>query len=458
MNGVGHAAQGGEAAGTIRTAAVGTVAAAVGVVGAWSWRPSAVELVTPVVVVAGAAILLALALSRFWGFVLAALAVRASIDGMGAGGVVDPALVLGVMFLAAAAAWIVRNRDRDAQVPWSPLHWGLAGFVTAGGVSVIASEAPRATVVEVVRICTTLAMFLVVGRFAVRPRHRDQVLVALAVSAAVPVLVGLAAVSLGISPFETKGEFTRLTSTFAQSNTFARYLAVTLVAVVALHPHLTSRHRRAADLLGAGTAMCLVMTYTVGAWLAVAAGVCCVGLLQNRRIVVATLAAVIVAFAVAPGVSARVQDAGLGVEDDADESGSFDWRLAYWSELLPLASGSPVTGIGLGATAAVSERSKAPHNDLLAAYVETGLFGLGAYLLLLGAAAATARSALRREQDGIDRGVAVAFAACCVTFAVASLAANVMRSVALMWWMAALAGLVVAAGRREVVPAPADAR
>lgn len=458
MSGVGHAAHGGEAAGTIRTAAVGSLAAAVAVAGAWSWRPSAGELVTPVVTVAGATVLLALAVSRFWGFVLGALATRASIDGMGAGEVVDPALVLGVMFLAAAAAWIVRNRDRDEQVPWSPLHWGLAAFVTAGGVSVIASEAPRTTVVEVVRICTALAMFVVVERFAAQPRRRDQVLAALAVSVAVPVLVGLAAVALGISPFETKGEFARLTSTFAQSNTFARYLAVTLVAIVALHPHLTRRHRRTAELLGAGTVVCLVMTYTVGAWVAVAAGVCCVGLLRSRRIVVATLAAVLVALAVAPGVSARVQDAGLGVEDDADGSGSFDWRLAYWSELLPLASGSPVTGIGLGATVAVSERSKAPHNDLLAAYVETGLFGLGAYLLLVGAAVATARSALRRTRDGIDRGVAVAFAACCVTFGVASLAANVMRSVALMWWMTALAGLVVAASRRDVAPGPADAR
>jgi O-antigen ligase len=124
----------------------------------------------------------------------------------------------------------------------------------------------------------------------------------------------------------------------------------------------------------------------------------------------------------------------------ADDQNTLEWRLGHWGDVLALASENPVTGIGLGTTGESATAERAPHNDFLRAYVEMGLVGLGAYIAVLAAMFGLGRRALAAAPLGsLDRGVAVGYMACAVSFLLVSSVSNVMSSVVILWYFLAFA-------------------
>jgi putative inorganic carbon (HCO3(-)) transporter len=116
-----------------------------------------------------------------------------------------------------------------------------------------------------------------------------------------------------------------------------------------------------------------------------------------------------------------------------------------------LANRNPVTGIGPNMTQHQTAEAKKPHNDVLRAYVETGVVGLLAYLVMVFLLLHTARLALRRAPPGsLERGIAVGFAGCAVAFVAVSLASNVISNVVTLWYFVAFAAAASAVARRPV--------
>lgn len=420
-------------------------------------------IILPVAFV-GVAALAWVALHRFEWFVLLLLVGRSSLDavkiGGASGGALDPASLLAVLFLVSAGFWLAAQRQADGPLPRTSLHWGFAALLSAETLSVIGSGDAVRSALEVMRMASVAAMFLVVVRLRASGTPRRPILTACLLSTVFPLVYSGFGLLTGNASAEVKGSFTRITSTFQQSNTFSRFLMLQLLLAIAVYRHVSGRARLALGLLIAAGATALVLTYTRSGWMGTAAGLMVVGVLQSRRLLVGVLAVVVVAVVAIPSVSERIGEVAGAPTATAPVAGtnggdSLDWRFQYWGEVLPLADQNPVTGIGLNMTQSMTDAQKQPHNDFLRAYVEMGLVGLAAYLLFVTSLLRVAVHSVRSARPGIGRGLAVAFAACAAGYILVSFVANVLGSVVVLWYLATFAALAVAElPRRDVVLAP----
>jgi O-antigen ligase len=95
----------------------------------------------------------------------------------------------------------------------------------------------------------------------------------------------------------------------------------------------------------------------------------------------------------------------------------------------------------------LTDQSKAPHNDFLRAYAETGALGLLAFVVVLVALVSIARHALREAGPGLATGVAVGFSAVLLAYVVDSVGDNLMSEVVVLWYVYAFAACAFAVGR-----------
>jgi putative inorganic carbon (HCO3(-)) transporter len=412
---------------------------------------SKLAVVLPVALAAGA-ILAVLAFSRFSLYVMALLVLRASIDlaklsnapqtstaasGAEAARGLDPSSVFAVVFLLASAMWLAAQHYRQGELPGSTLRRALLVFVAAAAVSVPAASNVRAGGLELLRILAAVMMFIVLEQLIVNHAILRQVLLAAFLSLVFPLAYTVFGFLSGGPASEVKGAFTRITGPFATSNVFARYLMLMIIFGVALYPHLGRALRMA---LGAALVLSLVfllLTYTRTALIGTAIGV---------------LVLTICALVLVPQFSSRftqLADAPTAATD-VESRNTLTWRLNYWTEVLPLANSSPVTGIGLTSTQFATDEEKQPHNDFVRAYVETGLIGFCAYLAVLVALVGLGQRAVWVSPPGsLDRGVAVGFLGCAVAFIAVSLAANVLSNVVLLWYLFAFAAAASFVARRQ---------
>lgn len=400
-------------------------------------------------------LLVLLASSRFHAYLLLTLAVRSSLDlaklsgSDGAPRALDPASIVAVLFLMAGLLWLAGQYRAGGRLPGSPLRTSLLIFLVACFLSVLGSGNVGSSLLEGVRIASVVMMFVVVEQVCADERRTKHVLVAVFVSAVLPLALTAVGLLTGNGRTEQKGEFTRVVGTFNQSNEFGRYLMLLIIMGVALYPVLDRRARRPLAVLLAGATACLIPTYTRSALLATGLGLLVVGFVHHKKVVLGLLAAAGVALLLVPGLSARFADLGDTHGEAAAES-TLSWRLDYWQEVLPLARQNPVTGVGLVQTQRLTASQQPPHNDFLRAYVETGVLGLLAYLLLLWMLVATGRHALDAAPRGtFDRGVAAGFLGCAVAFVAVSAVANVFSNVVTLWYFCTFAAAASAVLRRR---------
>lgn len=415
---------------------------------------SKIAVVLPLALAAGVGLGL-LALTRFQAYVMLMLVLRSSLDlaklsGPAAGNTatntagsraLDPASLLAVLFLLAAALWLAAQHRERGRLPGSPLRRALVVFVAAAALSTLGSANPQASALEVLRILSVVAMFAVLEQMMVDRAAAKQLLAAAFLSTIFPLAYTTAGYLIGNPPTEAKGSFLRVTGPFNQSNTFGRYLMLMVIFGAALYPHLSRRLKLPMAALLAGCGAFLLLTYTRTAIVGTVIGLVIVGLVQSKRLLLGLVVAAVCALLLVPQLSGRF----TSVTDLSSTSGqpsgnSLLWRLNYWTEVLPLANSNPVTGIGLNMTQYNTDAAKQPHNDFIRAYVELGLIGLGAYLAMIIALVGLGRRAVRVSRPGtLDRGVAAGFLGCAVAFVAVSASANVTSNVVSLWYLFAFA-------------------
>ncbi len=424
---------------------------------------SKASVVLPLAV--GVALVLGLvAITRFHLYVMALLVLRSSLDlaklsgrmagkegvARSASRALDPASLLAVLFLVAAAFWLAAQYRQRGSLPGSPLRRALVFFAAAGALSVLGAAHPVPSALEALRICAVVVMFVVLEQMMRDPVRMRQLLTAAFLSVVFPLAYTTLGFLTGNARAESKGGFTRVVGTFNQSNDFARYLMLLIVMGVALYPYLERRWRRPLAGMLSLMSVFLLLTYTRSALVATGLGLLVVGVLQSRRVIAGLLVAGVAALLVVPSLASRFGVAEQEGKRAARQSGnSLVWRLDYWTEVLPLANSNPVTGIGLTMTKYTTDEAKQPHNDFVRAYVETGLIGLGAYLTMIVSLIGLGRRAVRRAEPGtLGRGVAVGFLGCTVAFVAVSTVANVISNVVNLWYFFtfAAAASVVARG------------
>jgi putative inorganic carbon (hco3(-)) transporter len=220
---------------------------------------------------------------------------------------------------------------------------------------------------------------------------------------------------------------------------------------IAMYRHCTPRIRLGLCAVLVVCGGLLVLSYSRGAWVAFTLGLVVIGILQSRIVFVWLVGAVLAVLVAVPSVVSRIASLGAGNTVTGAPGNSLLWRLDYWTAVFSLNHNNPITGIGLKGTKILTDQSKAPHNDFLRAYAETGLLGLLGFLLVAGALIGIARRGVRQAEAGFARGVAVGFAGVVTAYLIDSLGDNLMSEVVVLWYFYAFAacGYAVARLRTE---------
>lgn len=469
MRPVPQAARSSVATKAITVLAVIVTTATAAVSGTMAGTSSKLAVILPVTAVVGAA-LSVLALTRFRVFVMVMLVMRSSIDlaklstsaqeaatvnptQQVAARTLDPSSIFAVLFIGAATIWLAAQYRKRGRLPGSPLRRALAVFVAAVAISVIGAAHPVVGALEVMRILAVVLMFAVLEQMMADERAMRQLLMAVFLSLVFPLAFTAFGFLTGNPLSEEKGGFVRITGPFLQSNSFGRYLMLMVIFGVAIAPHLDRRLRPPLyGMLGLSSVF-LLLTYTRTAILGAVLGLLVVGFVQSKRLLLSMVVLSVCALLLMPQLSARFTGLSETEPSFGPANNSLSWRLSYWTEVLSLARSNPVTGIGLSQTARLTEEEKQPHNDFLRAYVETGLIGLGAYVVLVISLVSVGRRAVRASPRGsFERGVGAGFLGCTVAFIAASVSANVISNVVTLWYLfafAAAASAVVERQRRQ---------
>jgi O-antigen ligase len=401
-----------------------------------------------------------LALVNFEAFILVLLFGRALLDfsrgkverSLGATTSSGPwAAAASAVLVIAGLLWLAAPRVRAKR---STAEWAMVAFVAACLLSVLASDQPSRSIVEVARVMAAVVMFAVVRRLVQgNPKVADRVLTAAFASAIIPLGVAAFQMFAGSGGFQSGG-YSRVRGTFVHPNPFAFYLTLLVTMGVALFPHLRGWRQLALGAIIAASTGALLATYTRTGWLALFVALLVVAVLQTRWLIPVMLCAVVLVVALVPSISGRFSDLGETRTASGAPSNSLIWRVDYWKQAIDLADRNPVLGIGLKMTQSATDEAKAPHNDVIRAYAETGVLGLGAYLAMVGALITIAFTALRNASAGRERGIAVGFAGCVVAFCLFSLVSNVASQVVLLWYFFAFAAVATAIGTPEAGAGP----
>ena len=410
------------------------------------------------VVAAGGVGLVYLAISRFEYFVLAILLVRASLDAAKiGGGSIDATGALSVVFIAAATFWLIaQRRDPAADTSaTSPLMPPLVALVGAAALGLLISRDPLSSAVEWVRLGTLVAIVAVLGRILKHERTLKLGLLAVLGSAVVPVLVAAVQAVRGGGFVNTEG-LDRIRGTFQHSNPFGSYLFLMITLAVAIYPHVSKRWKLALVPYVVGCGALLVLTYTRGAWVALLVALVVIGILQDRRIFLFLLAALITLAILVPSVGVRLSDLSQEEKVTGAPGNSLVWRFGHWREVLALQT-NPLIGIGLREVELRDPSQVPPHNDLVRVYVEMGLAGLAAYLWLAVVLWIESWRTWKRSPSGLPRGLAVGSMAALAGVMLLSLVANVITQLVILWYFFAIVALAMAATSRVQEDAPASA-
>jgi hypothetical protein len=144
----------------------------------------------PIALLIGAT-LLVVALNDLETFVLAALAVRSSLDVFRGGSHLgDPSVVLGLLLLGFGALWLLNRRMKLGDAfPTSRLGLAFLVFTGVAMLGILTSAKPGASLVEWSRIASIAVLFLCVEQFVARGAGLGRFLVAIGMAVIVPTAV-----------------------------------------------------------------------------------------------------------------------------------------------------------------------------------------------------------------------------------------------------------------------------
>lgn len=415
-------------------------------------------------VVAGLILLVVVTLRHPW-LGLALLVASVPVQQIGAVAGVTATRVALIVALAVWAASLLAGRNPVRGTRLTILFVVLIAWMVA---TVLVARDPLASGAEVFRWTTALVAFVLAVHFlSENPRRRVMAfVVVIAVAGAFEALVGtvLGLVGFGPESFAVAGSISRAYGSFGRPNSFAGYLEMSVFPAlwlgiyqavaswgrfrdyqrVRLKGFAASRAEREAlvrsavllMVLGGSTGVMMLgilISFSRGAWLGVAAGLALSSLLALRgRIVVALAlapaAVLLVVIALATVAPSTLTERLTSI---ADEARPFDAasvpitpdnfavveRMAHWQAGWHMFEDHPLTGVGIGN---FNERypdyfvrtefrysQGHAHNYYIHTLAETGIVGLVVYLTLATSFLVLAAIVALRSTDLMARFVAL---------------------------------------------------
>ena len=329
-----------------------------------------------------------------------------------------------VLLALVLAAWLLRMlARREFAVNFPPLTFPLALFLLALGCSSLGSTSFQHSVKELVKWGEVLALYVLVAN-ELTGRWQKALVFVLLGTGALAALHGIFQFLFQVGPeeFVLFGRFMRAYGTFEQPNPYAGYLGLTLplAAGLIIAGIMPMRERVSiwwlvwAGGTGALMVLALVMSWSRGAWLGMAAAVgvmlVAVASRSSRAVMlggglVAVLAYVMLAGGFAllpPSIVQRFSDfvPYLSVVDVrgveiTDANFAVLERMAHWQSAIAMWTDHPWLGVGIGNYGIQYANYALPlwpfplghaHNYYLNIGAEAGIVGLISYLILWGSA------------------------------------------------------------------------
>lgn len=346
--------------------------------------------------------------------------------------------------LLALAAWLIRQLAlRKALIRHLPMGWIQLLFVWVMALSLTQAATWRLGVPELLKWAQFVAVYFVAVQ-VLGPQTRRWVVAALFIAGGAQACIGVYQflTQTGPEAFGVLGRYMRAHGTLRQPNPYAGYLGYLLpvAASLAMGALTAWRKKHSAAILGVGLgcaalaallALGIVLSWSRGAWLGLAATAAVVLGLMSRKVWTVTLAAVVGAFllvafwspdwlpkpvtdrlaeltsyALAPSAAdSEVTDANFSVLE----------RVAHWQAGLRMFSDRPWLGVGIGNYEAAYAAYAAPpwydplghaHNMAINFLAETGVLGTTAFILVWVAAARMAWRARRTDRE-LSRAFAI---------------------------------------------------
>lgn len=368
---------------------------------------------------------------------------------------------LGQLFFAlAVAGWLARGLlTRRVIIPFSPLFWWLIPYLFIGALSLLNATALDEGLKELLK-WAQIAGGLLIATAEIQRGRLPWLLAALACAGFMQAAIGYWQYDLrgtGPSHFQILGDHYRAYGSFEQPNPYGGFLGLLWplfagLGLEALRPHLPKLLRLDLRpyrslftahcllftvyflLLFALAAFCLLglyLSFSRGAWLGAAAAGLALALAYPKRgwlgvglVVLGLLGGFFLAQAGLLPASLTSRLAALNDFTTFTDARGFNLtpenfalveRLAHWQAALEMARAHPWLGVGLGNYSAAYPTYHLlnwpnalghAHMIFLNVLAETGLLGLGAYLLLWGGVIAFTMHACRRTH-GLPRGLAL---------------------------------------------------
>jgi O-antigen ligase len=379
-------------------------------------------------------------------FVVITLIARASLDILKpdapGDSAISPASLLAVGFIAGAAIWLLSVKPLPKPRAGLVFARTLILIVLAGAISAIGAGNWQVAFQDLVRLLAAVMMFFLVDRLLADTGRPLRIVHAILLAAIVPIVTGFVGTRLGLTVTESKDGVARVISTFQIANAYAYFLTFVGLTALALAVVLRqSRLRWHYAVLAAACAVALVTTNVRTAWIAFAIGALVIGFGVGWRTVVTSLAILTLVVLFVPTVQEQFTALEPRAYSDTISENSFTWRVDHWKAILPLIRGHEITGIGINQTVTFApDVPKEPHNDYLRSFLEMGIGGLVAFVVMIGAGISIGFRAFRAAMSPTNRAISLAFLAVSIALAVASLTDNLLTNVGVVWYFYALAG------------------
>ncbi len=345
---------------------------------------------------------------------------------------------------------------RDPVVRWWIIYLLILACATA--YSPYMGQAARLVINQL----TYFTMFLI-PFFIIKSREDFLFwLKVLAFSFVLPVVCGNINLLQGGKEYADAGS--RVVGTFTHPNILAFYLVLGLTVyfyILTDKEFKMSREIRVwMKIIMLNMAVLLIATKTRNAWLACFLAFFIYGLLKDKRMMLTLLLIVPVALLV-PTVQERIATIIKGDSSDYKGLNSFEWRLRMWESSMPMIAQKPLEGYGLTSFKPMSKNfstvgTSGAHNVYVELLFETGIFGLGSFVLLFWSALMVFFRNMRSAIDPAQSKLWAVLIGYVISYILICSADNLLYYLAFNWYVWFFVGLAMVSQKFPAVSRSQD--
>ncbi len=291
--------------------------------------------------------------------------------------------------------WGIARKDFSFRVPNVLPLYVLLFFAL---LSVINSVDVYASMAGFAKLVTAVMSYVLVYNIIKTEDDARKLLFVIVLATLIPMVVGYYQFFTESGGMALGGLTNRVKGTLGLANAYGIYLALSLCAAVMLLLHPRWRvNKRLLGMAVASMVVSSVIALNRGTWIALSFGVAVATMFYIRKIRIRwVLFGAVVVFGL---FSNLIYERFQQLEGGYYEMNTLERRVAYWKSTLAFVPEHLLVGSGIGTAQQVMEGrfdvADVTHNDYLRLLLETGIFGLAAYLFFLGRQAWLALRRLR---------------------------------------------------------------